>query len=191
MLVALHKPYGVLSQFTPEAGSAWRTLAEFGLPKGVYSLGRLDADSERLLLLSDEPGLNTRLMDPSRGHVREYWVQVERIPDADALARLAAGVTIGDHRTRPCRVRRLEPAPTLPPRDPPIRERKQVPDCWLALELTEGKNRQVRRMTAAIGHPTLRLIRMRIGQFKLGDLPPGQWRELSATERTHVFAKSV
>lgn len=191
MLIVLHKPYGVLSQFTPEAGSAWRTLADFGLPKGVYSLGRLDADSEGLLLLSDEPGLNTRLMDPVRGHGREYWAQVERIPSDDALARLAAGVQIGDYRTQPCRVRRLESPPSVPPRDPPIRVRKSVPDGWIALELTEGKNRQVRRMTAAIGHPTLRLIRVRIGQFALGSLKPGQWRELSASERTLVFEKSV
>lgn len=189
MLLALHKPYGVLSQFTPEAGSAWRTLADFGLPKGVYALGRLDADSEGLLLLSDEPGLNTRLMDPGRGHVREYWAQVERIPDDDALTRLAAGVTIGNYRTQPCRIRRFDPPPTVPLRRPPIRERKNIPDAWIALELTEGKNRQVRRMTAAIGHPTLRLIRVRIGQLTLGDLSPGQWRELTARERGLVFAR--
>lgn len=191
MLLALHKPYGVLSQFTPEPGSAWRTLADFGLPKGVYSLGRLDADSEGLLLLSDEPGLNTRLMDPVRGHVREYWAQVERIPNDDALARLAAGVTIADYRTQPCRARRLDPPPQVPPRQPPIRDRKNVPDAWIALELTEGKNRQVRRMTAAIGHPTLRLIRVRIGQFELGTLSPGQWRELNANERAQVFNNPV
>lgn len=191
MLIALHKPYGVLSQFTPEAGSAWRTLADFGLPKGVYSLGRLDADSEGLLLLSDEPGLNARLMDPVRGHVREYWTQVERVPTDDALARLAAGVRIGDYRTQPCRVRRLEPPPAVPPRNPPIRVRRNVADAWIALELTEGKNRQVRRMTAAIGHPTLRLIRVRIGQFALGSLKSGKWRELSASERTLVFEKSA
>lgn len=188
MLLALHKPYGVLSQFTPEPGSRWRTLADFGLPAGVYALGRLDADSEGLLLLSDEPGLNSRLLDPAAAHRREYWVQVERIPTDAALARLARGVRIGDYRTRPCAVRRLEPAPAVPPRDPPIRVRQTVPDCWLALELTEGKNRQVRRMTAAIGHPTLRLLRVRIGRFSLDDLAPGQWRELTAAERAAVFA---
>lgn len=189
MLLALHKPYGVLSQFTPEPGSRWRTLADFDLPKGVYALGRLDADSEGLLLLSDEPGLNSRLLDPVHGHRREYWVQVERVPTDAALAELARGVTIGGHRTQPCRVRRLEPAPVLPPRDPPIRLRKNVPDCWLALELTEGKNRQVRRMTAAVGHPTLRLVRMRIGVLKLDDLglAPGRWRELTRAERAAVF----
>lgn len=190
MLLALHKPYGVLSQFTPEPGSRWRTLAEFGLPKNVYALGRLDADSEGLLLLSDEPGLNSCLLDPEHGHAREYWVQVERLPTDAALAELARGVTIGDYRTQPCRVRRLEPAPALPPRDPPIRERKSVPDCWLALELSEGKNRQVRRMTAAIGHPTLRLVRARIGALTLASLAlaPGSWRELTRAERDAVFA---
>lgn len=188
MLIALHKPYGVLSQFTPEPGARWRTLADFHLPPRVYALGRLDADSEGLLLLSDEPGLNTRLLDPDAAHRREYWVQVERIPTAAALGQLARGVKIGAHATRPCTVRRLEPAPTVPPRTPPVRARKSVPDCWLALELTEGKNRQVRKMTAAIGHPTLRLLRVRIGRFKLGDLAPGRWRELTAAERAAVLA---
>ena len=188
MLLALHKPYGVLSQFTPEPGSRWRTLADFGLPPRVYPLGRLDADSEGLLLLSDEPGLNTRLLDPRQSHRREYWAQVEHIPDPDALARLQRGLDLGDFRTRPCRAWRLDPPPALPPRDPPIRARKNVPDCWLALELVEGKNRQVRRMTAAIGHPTLRLFRARIGDFRLGDLPATRWRELSAVERAAVFA---
>ncbi len=187
MLLAFNKPYGVLSQFTPEPGSRWRTLAEFGLPANVYALGRLDADSEGLLLLSDEAGLNSRLLDPEEGHRREYWVQVERIPTDAALTQLARGVKIGEHTTRLCTVRRLEPAPSVPPRDPPVRARKTVPDCWLALELTEGKNRQVRRMTAAIGHPTLRLLRARIGNFSLGDLAPGRWRELSAAERAAVF----
>ncbi|MBA4136577.1 MAG: pseudouridine synthase [Opitutus sp.] len=189
MLFALHKPYGVLSQFTPEPGSAWRTLADFGLPKDVYALGRLDADSEGLLLLSDEAGLNSRLLDPAHGHRREYYAQVERVPTDAALAELARGVTIGDYRTQPCRVRRLEPAPALPPRDPPIRARKNVPDCWLALELIEGKNRQVRRMTAAIGHPTLRLVRARIGALTLESLSlaPGAWRELTRAERDAVF----
>lgn len=189
MLLALHKPYGVLSQFTPEPGSRWRTLAEFGLPKNVYALGRLDADSEGLLLLGDEPGLNSRLLDPANAHRREYWVQVERVPTDDALRELAGGVTIGGYRTQPCAVRRLEPAPVLPPRDPPIRERKNVPDCWLSLELSEGKNRQVRRMTAAVGHPTLRLVRVRIGTLTLASLAlaAGRWRELAPAERERVF----
>lgn len=188
MLIALHKPYGVLSQFTPEPGSRWRTLSDLGLPPKVYPLGRLDADSEGLLLLSDEAGLNSRLLDPAAGHQREYWAQVERIPEAKALQRLAAGVSLGDYTTRPGVVRRLDPAPVIPPRVPPIRFRKNIADCWLSLALTEGKNRQVRRMTAAIGHPTLRLLRVRIGKFELGDLPKGKWRELNAAERAAVFA---
>ncbi|MDP1579439.1 MAG: pseudouridine synthase [Candidatus Didemnitutus sp.] len=189
MLLAIHKPYGVLSQFTPETGSQWRTLADFALPKNVYPLGRLDADSEGLLLLSDEAGLNSRLLDPAFAHRREYWVQVERVPDEAALTRLRSGVMISDYRTRPCDVRRLEPEPVLAPRDPPIRVRKNVPDCWLALELIEGKNRQVRRITAAVGHPTLRLVRVRIGALTLASLAlaAGQWRELTPTERAAVF----
>lgn len=188
MLLALHKPYGVLSQFTPEPGSRWRTLAELGLPRTVYPLGRLDADSEGLLLLSDEPGLNNRLLDPKHAHRREYWAQVERVPDAAALAQLErGGIDLGDYRTLPCRARLLEPAPSVPPRDPPIRFRKNVPDAWLALELTEGKNRQVRRMTAAVGHPTLRLLRARIGNFALGEMTAGKWRELGTEERAAIF----
>ncbi|MBL9202993.1 MAG: pseudouridine synthase [Opitutaceae bacterium] len=189
MLLALHKPYGVLSQFTPEPGSRWRTLADFSLPQDVYALGRLDADSEGLLLLSDEPGLNSRLLDPKNAHRREYWVQVEGVPDADTLRRLErGGIDLGDFRPRPCRARRLHPAPAIAPRDPPIRFRKTVPDAWLALELTEGKNRQVRRMTAAVGHPTLRLVRARIGGFALGELPAGKWRELGPADRAALFA---
>lgn len=190
LLLALHKPYGVLSQFTPEPGSRWRTLADFDLPRNVYALGRLDADSEGLLLLSDESSLNTQLLDPKHAHRREYWAQVERVPSRDALARLErGGLDLGDYRTLPCRARLLSPAPAVPPRNPPIRFRKNVPDAWLALELIEGKNRQVRRMTAAVGHPTLRLIRVGTGDFMLGTLPPGQWRELTASERQQVFAR--
>ncbi|MSU48228.1 MAG: pseudouridine synthase [Opitutus sp.] len=189
ILLAFHKPYGVLSQFTPEPGSRWRTLADFGLPPAVYALGRLDADSEGLLLLSDEPGLNTRLLDPKHAHRREYWAQVERVPDAAAMAQLQrGGIDLGDYRTLPTRVRRIDPAPEVPPREPPVRFRKNVPDAWLSLELTEGKNRQVRRMTAAVGHPTLRLIRVRIGELTLDDLAAGTWRELAAKERGAVFA---
>lgn len=190
MLLALHKPYGVLSQFTPQAGSRWRTLAEFGLPRDVYPIGRLDADSEGLLLLTDEPGLNVRLLDPEHAHTREYWVQVERVPADDALAQLSRGVVIAGRRTRPCRAWRLDAPPAeLPPRDPPIRFRKNVPDCWIALELTEGRNRQVRRMTAAVGHPTLRLVRGRIGQWTLPleEFQAGNWRELTASERAAVL----
>jgi 23S rRNA pseudouridine2457 synthase len=188
VLLVLNKPYGVLSQFTPEPGSQWRTLADFGLPAGVYPLGRLDADSEGLLLLSNEPGVNSRLLDPQYAHRREYWAQVERVPSAESLAQLArGGIAIDDYTTLPCRARLLQPSPDVAPRDPPIRRRKNVPDAWVSLELTEGKNRQVRRMTAAIGHPTLRLIRVRIGEFRLADLAPGSWRELDNTQRTWVF----
>lgn len=190
LLIALHKPYGVLSQFTPEPGSRWRTLADFGLPPAVYPLGRLDADSEGLLLLSDEPGLNHRLLEPAQAHRREYWVQVERVPAPEAMARLErGGLRLDGHKTLPCRASLLHPPPVLAPREPPIRFRKSVPDCWLALELTEGKNRQVRRMTAAVGHPTLRLIRVRIGEFQLGGLTPGKWRELNGAERAAVFTQ--
>lgn len=182
VLLAFHKPFGVLSRFTPD-GSPNRTLADFGFPKKVYPLGRLDADSEGLLLLSDEPGLNTRLLDPQESHPRTYWAQVERIPSDEALQKLSRGVTVAGRTTLPCRAWRLDPQPTLAPRDPPIRYRKNVPDCWIGLELTEGKNRQVRRMTAAIGHPTLRLIRIRISGLELADLSSGVWREISPAER--------
>jgi 23S rRNA pseudouridine2457 synthase len=187
MLIAFDKPYGVLSQFTPD-GSPNRILQEFGFPPRVYPIGRLDADSEGLLLLSDEPAWNERLLDPRHSHPREYWAQIERIPTPESLHRLEAGVLINGRRTLPCWARRLEPPPALPPRQPPIRMRKTVADCWIALELVEGRNRQVRRMTAAIGHPTLRLVRVRIGQLRLPELglTPGRWRQLSATERALV-----
>lgn len=188
MLLAFHKPYGVLSQFTPEPGSRFRTLADFGFPSGVYPIGRLDAESEGLLLLSDEPGLNARLLHPEREHRREYWAQVERIPAAEALRALEHGVVIAARKTLPCRAWLLDPQPVIAPRDPPIRVRKSVPDCWIALELVEGKYHQVRKMTAAIGHPTLRLLRIRIGRFQPGQLAPGTWLELSAAERQAVFA---
>jgi 23S rRNA pseudouridine2457 synthase len=181
MLIAFNKPYGVVSQFTGD-GPANRTLAEFGFPKNVYAIGRLDADSEGLLLLSDEPEWNERLLHPRHAHEREYWAQVERIPTPEALKKLARGVLIQGRKTLPCRAWILEPQPDFPPRIPPIRFRKNVPDCWIGLELIEGKNRQVRRMTAAIGHPTLRLTRVRIGNFRLGDLPAGQWRTLTDEE---------
>lgn len=188
MLIAFNKPYGVISQFTPD-GSPNRTLAEFGFPKGVYPIGRLDADSEGLLLLSDEADLNQRLLHPKQAHEREYWVQVERIPSAESLRELAKGVLLQGRKTLPCRARMLEPQPEMPPREPPIRFRKTVPACWLGLELIEGKNRQVRRMTAAIGHPTLRLVRVRIGRFELGGLEPGKRKELSPEERRRVLAQ--
>jgi 23S rRNA pseudouridine2457 synthase len=186
MLIAFNKPYGVISQFTPD-GSPNRTLAEFGFPKGIYPIGRLDADSEGLLLLSDEPELNQRLLHPKQAHEREYWVQVERVPSAETLRDLAKGVVVQGRKTLPCRAWILEPQPVAPPREPPIRFRKTVPACWLGLELVEGKNRQVRRMTAAIGHPTLRLVRVRIGRFELAGLEPGKWKALSPEERRRVL----
>lgn len=190
VVVAFHKPYGVLSQFTPEPGSRWRTLAEFGLPPRIYPIGRLDADSEGLLLLSDEADLVGRLLEPDQGHPREYWAQVERVPTEASLQRLArGGLELPGYRTRPCRAWRLDPAPALPPRDPPIRRRQTVPDAWIALELTEGKNRQVRRMTAAVGHPTLRLVRARIGALSLATLGlrPGAW---CAVDRADLLPRS-
>jgi 23S rRNA pseudouridine2457 synthase len=187
VVIAFNKPYGVVSQFTSHR-SPYRTLAEFGFPKNVYPIGRLDADSEGLLLLSDEPDLNQRLLHPRHAHEREYWVQVERVPASDALRRLAKSVVIQGRKTLPCRAWLLDPQPELSPRDPPIRFRKTVPTCWVGLELVEGKNRQVRRMTAAIGHPTLRLIRVRIGRFELGDLAAGKWRVLTVGERRLVGA---
>jgi 23S rRNA pseudouridine2457 synthase len=187
MLLALHKPYDVLSQFTPDAPGQ-RTLAECGLPPRVYPVGRLDADSEGLLLLTDEPGLNTRLLHPTRGHWRRYWVQVEGVPSEQSLAELSRGVLVQGKMTLPARAWRLDPQPAVPPRDPPIRVRKAIPDTWIAIELHEGRNRQVRRMTASVGHPTLRLLRVRIGAFDLpAELAPGQWRELDAAERDAVF----
>lgn len=187
MLIAFNKPYGVLSQFTPD-GSPNRTLAEFQFPPRVYPIGRLDADSEGLLLLSDEPALNARLLHPRHGHGRVYWAQVEGIPTAGALRELSKGIVIQGRKTLPSRARLLEPQPQIEPRQPPIRFRKTVPDCWIGLELVEGKNRQVRRMTAAAGHPTLRLMRVRIGNFDLTDLPQGRWRVLNDKERALVLA---
>jgi 23S rRNA pseudouridine2457 synthase len=186
VLIAFNKPYGVLSQFTPD-GSPNRPLAEFGFPRRIYPIGRLDADSEGLLLLSDESELNEQLLHPQRGHRRVYWAQVERIPNSEAMAKLSRGPVIQGRKSLPCRAWVLEPQPEVAPRDPPIRFRKNVSATWIALELIEGKNRQVRRMTAAVGHPTLRLLRVQIGEFMLGDLPPGTWRELSAAERQLVL----
>ena len=201
MLIALNKPHGVLSQFTREENSRWLTLPEFTalapLPPRIHTVGRLDADSEGLLLLTDEAPLVNDLLDPAHAHPREYHVQVENIPAPETLERLARGGIIlsgGGHSTLPCRVTRLaDDAPEIlahPPRDPPIRARKYIPVCWLSLELVEGKNRQVRRMTASVGHPTLRLIRARIGALRLADLAieRGTWRELTADERARVFA---
>lgn len=174
--ILLHKPYGVLSQFTSEDGA--RSLAEFGLPKGVYPAGRLDKDSEGLLLLTDDGPLIAQLLHPRNEKPKTYWALVERVPDQMALARLRAGLLIENYQTRPCQAQLLEPQPDVPTRTPAVRVRKSVQDVWLSMTLIEGKNRQVRKMTAAIGHPTLRLIRRSIANLELGDLACGQWRSI-------------
>ena len=174
-LILFNKPYDVLSQFR---GSESRTtLADYISLKGVYPAGRLDRDSEGLLLLTDSGPLQHRIADPRHKLAKTYWVQVEREPGADALKQLATGVELKDGRTRPANVVRM-PEPKLWPRDPPVRYRKSVPTAWLQLTLREGRNRQVRRMTAAVGHPTLRLVRVSIGPFGLEGLSPGEWREV-------------
>ena len=176
MLIAFNKPYGVLCQFTDRSVPPRRTLAEFGLPVDVYAAGRLDHDSEGLLLLTDEGGLAHRLTDPRHKQAKTYLVQVEGAPAEHQLQALRDGVRLNDGPTLPARVRRID-APALWPRDPPVRFRKSVPDAWLELEIREGRNRQVRRMTAAVGLPTLRLVRVRIGPWGLDGLQPGEWRE--------------
>jgi 23S rRNA pseudouridine2457 synthase len=172
----------VLTRFTPAAGHA--SLAEFGLPPDVYPVGRLDHDSEGLLLLTDDGALAHRLTDPRYAHPRRYWAQVEGVPGAAALRALARGVEIQGKKTRPARVRALAAEPALPARPVPIRFRRSQPTSWLELELTEGRNRQVRRMTAAVGHPTLRLVRVAIAALELDalGLAPGEWRALRAQE---------
>jgi len=181
-VIALFKPYGYVSRFTDEAGHPG--LASLVPVAGVYAAGRLDHDSEGLLLLTDDGALAHALTDPRRGHPRTYQVQVERVPDAAALAALASGVLVQGRRTRPAQVRRLDAPPPLPPRAVPIRFRKSVPTAWLELTLSEGRNRQVRRMTAAVGHPTLRLVRAALGPLRLSELglAPGEWRELRRDE---------
>jgi 23S rRNA pseudouridine2457 synthase len=173
-LISLHKPYDVLCQFTDAQGR--RTLKDFLAVPGVYPCGRLDRDSEGLVVLTDDGGLQHRLSHPKFGKSKGYWVQVEGTPGPEALAQLAAGVPIDGRITRPARVRPIE-APPVGPRDPPIRVRKTVPDAWLELWITEGMNRQVRRMTAAVGLPTLRLVRFAVGPYHLDALAPGEWRE--------------
>ncbi|MCS7024198.1 MAG: pseudouridine synthase [Bryobacteraceae bacterium] len=176
--ILFYKPYGVLSQFSDRDGRGHPTLALYIPYPDLYPAGRLDRDSEGLLLLTCDGRLQHRLTDPRYGHRRTYWVQVERVPSEDALAALRSGVVIQGVRTRPCEVRLLESEPPVPPRNPPIRYRKSVPTAWLEMTLREGRNRQVRRMTAAVGHPTLRLIRVAIGDWRLEGLAPGQWREI-------------
>ncbi|MGF1575816.1 MAG: pseudouridine synthase [Cyanophyceae cyanobacterium] len=175
-----HKPYDVLCQFTDEAGRT--TLKDFIAQPDVYSVGRLDRDSEGILLLTDDGRLKARLLDPLWGHERTYWIQVEGIPSPEALQELSQGVIIQGQRTRPAQAQDLSPQPAWPPRDPPIRYRAQIPTHWIQLTLREGRNRQVRRMTAAVGFPTLRLIRVAFAGIPLGDLAPGEWRELTTAE---------
>jgi len=178
----LYKPYGVLSQFTREHPDH-RVLGDlYDFPRDVYAVGRLDKDSEGLLLLTNDKTLNQRLLEPKQGHKRTYWAQVEGDIDENALQQLRQGVNIRikkkDYHTRPAKARRLASAPHLPERDPPIRYRKNIPESWLELQLTEGKNRQVRRMCAAVGFPVLRLVRVAIGQLTLGDLKAGEVKAL-------------
>ncbi|SDQ21905.1 23S rRNA pseudouridine2457 synthase [Pseudoxanthomonas sp. CF385] len=178
MLIAFNKPFNVLCQFTDRSVPPRRTLAEFGLPPRVYAAGRLDYDSEGLLLLTDDGALANRLTDPRHKQPKTYWVQVEGTPTETQLDALRNGVVLNDGPTRPAQVARLDPAPTLWERDPPVRFRKTVPDAWLAITITEGRNRQVRRMTAAVGLPTLRLVRAAMGDVQLDGLAPGAWRAL-------------
>jgi 23S rRNA pseudouridine2457 synthase len=179
-IVALNKPYGVLTQFTDKDGRP--TLSKFSLPHGVYPAGRLDFDSEGLLMLTDDGGLAHRLTDPSHGHPRVYWAQVERVPTEETLRELRKGVVLSDGKTKTCGARLLPEEPALPPRVPPIRFRLNVPTAWIELTMTEGRNRQVRRMTAAVGHPCLRLVRAAVGKVTLRDLEPGKWRWVDRRE---------
>lgn len=179
--IRFFKPYQVLTKFTDAEGRA--TLADYVAAPGVYAAGRLDYESEGLLILTDDGALNARLTQPRYAHPRTYYVQVERVPDDDALRALREGVEIKGGRTRPAEAALMAP-PELPPRPVPIRYRKNVPTAWLKLTLTEGRNRQVRRMTAAVGHPTLRLVRWAIGPITLAGLEPGTWGELNPAEIT-------
>lgn len=188
-----HKPYGVLSQFTPEPGSRWRCLAEHVPVPDVYAAGRLDADSEGLLLLTAQGRLQQRLTDPSWGHWRRYWVQVEGEANLDQLGRLEQGLVIQGQRTLPARAQTIQD-PGLSQRDPPIRQRLHIPTTWLEIELREGRNRQVRRMTAAVGLPTLRLVRVAMDlmdggpPLRLEGLEPGEWRWVNAEEERRLQA---
>lgn len=183
--VLLYKPYRVLCQFQDQDGRS--TLKDYVSIPDVYPAGRLDYDSEGLVLLTNDGWLQHRLTDPRYGHPRTYWVQVEGKPNPAALTQLAAGVVIQGYRTRPALVEVLDQDPPLPPRHPPIRYRRHIPTQWLSLTLREGRNRQVRRMTAAVGFPTLRLVRVAIANLQLADLAPGQWRELLPSERQALW----
>lgn len=186
--ILFNKPYGVLSQFSGEPGV--QTLKQFGpFPPDVYPAGRLDTDSEGLLVLTNDAALQHRLTTPAFAHPRTYLAQVERVPTDDAITRLRNGVVIEGRRTRPAIVKLLVSEPDLPPRPVPIRFRKSVPTAWIELTLVEGRNRQIRKMTAAVGHPTLRLVRIRVGILGWGDLQPGQMRPLTTKEVEHLRAE--
>lgn len=178
--ILFHKPYNVLSQFTPEHGA--RTLAEFGLPKDIYPAGRLDKDSEGLLLLTNDGPLIEKILKPSNEKEKTYWALVEKEPGAEAIKKFENGLMIENYKTMPAKIRVLDPQPQVPDRDPPVRVRKAFKDYWVEITLTEGKNRQVRKMTAAIGHPTIRLIRKKILNCDLENLSPGQWREIDRSD---------
>ena len=178
MLIAFNKPFGVICKFRPEAGR--RTLADYVDVRGVYPAGRLDTDSEGLLLLTDDGALQARIANPRHELAKVYWAQVENVPTEDALAALRGGVDLGDFVTQPAGARSIDEPANLWPRDPPIRYRAKIPTAWLELTLREGKNRQVRRMTARVGFPTLRLVRASIGRVGLDGLAPGEWREIDA-----------
>jgi len=187
--ILFNKPYGVLSQFTREG--SWKSLRDFGpFPASVYPVGRLDADSEGLLLLTDDNETKHRLTDPKFDHPRTYLVQVEGVPEESHLVRLREGIPLGGRPTKPADVRLLKVDPNIPPRPVPIRERRSIPTAWLEMTLREGRNRQVRRMTASIGCPTLRLIRTTIGPLRLGNLPSGKASRLDAKEAA-ALRKSV
>ena len=175
-ILLFNKPYGVLSQFTPEG--KWRALDAFIPVKGVYVAGRLDADSEGLLILTDDGKLQARIADPKHKLEKTYWAQVEGLPEEAALDRLRAGIALSDFTAQPAKVRVIDEPAGLWQRDPPIRYRAAIPTAWLEIRIREGKNRQVRRMTAAIGYPTLRLIRAAIGATSLAGLALGQWRQI-------------
>lgn len=179
--IALFKPYGILSQFTSE--NPEETLSVFNLPKDVYACGRLDKDSEGLLILSNDGNFIDQLLNPKFDKEKIYWVQVENIPTDVALEKIRkGGIQIQDYKTKPGTINILDPQPEIPERTPPIRSRKSIPTCWLEIKISEGKNRQVRRMTASINHPTLRLIRTQVGKYKIGALKPGQWVEIKKSD---------
>jgi 23S rRNA pseudouridine2457 synthase len=183
MLISLYKPFQMLSQFSPD-GSANQTLANLDLPQSVHPIGRLDADSEGLLLLTDEPGWEDKLLHPKRNHGKTYWAQVDDTVAPESLKSLCSGLVIQGKPTKRCEARIIEIPSCLPERIPPVRFRKSVPTSWLEVVLYEGKNRQLRRMTAAIGHPSLRIVRAAIGQYTMKHWTPGSWRELTLKEKS-------